>query len=284
VDIGVALPNNLGPVSRDDILGWARGAEEAGFASLAALDRLVYESYEPLVSLGAAAAVTSRIGLLTNVLVLPWRVNAALTAKQLATIQHLSGGRLTVGLGVGSRDDDFRLSGAAKAKRDAIFESMIEDMLAIWRGDDEERAKVGPRLDRVPPILIGGTSEAAFRRVATYADGWTMPVGTLEQFTSGVERLEAAWKAGGRSGRPRRLALAYFAFGANAAARADAYLRDYYAFLGPIADVIAGLTLRSAGEARNLVATYTGAGADELLFLPTSSEIAQLHELAAAVL
>jgi alkanesulfonate monooxygenase SsuD/methylene tetrahydromethanopterin reductase-like flavin-dependent oxidoreductase (luciferase family) len=284
VDLGVALPNNIPGVRRDDILGWARGAEEAGFSFVAVLDRLVYDSYEPLIALSAAAAVTSQIGLLTNIIVLPWRVNAALIAKQLATIDSLSNGRLTVGLGVGGRDDDFRLGGAIRAKRGRDFDAMLGDMLAVWRGSDEERASIGPRLDRVPPLLIGGTSAATFRRVAAFGDGWTIGVGTLQQFRAGCEQLDAAWLAQGRAGRPRRVALAYYAFGAEAGSMADTYLRDYYAFLGPLANVIAGLTVTSPEDANRTVAAYEQAGADQFLFLPASSEIDQLRQLAAAVL
>jgi alkanesulfonate monooxygenase SsuD/methylene tetrahydromethanopterin reductase-like flavin-dependent oxidoreductase (luciferase family) len=87
---------------------WARRSDAAGFSSLATLDRLVHDGLEPLVTLGAAAAVTERIGLGSYVLLAPTRGPSALLARQAATLDRLSGGRFTLGLGVGTRQDDYR--------------------------------------------------------------------------------------------------------------------------------------------------------------------------------
>jgi alkanesulfonate monooxygenase SsuD/methylene tetrahydromethanopterin reductase-like flavin-dependent oxidoreductase (luciferase family) len=106
VRIGVGLPSGIPGVGRDDVLEWARRAEAIGFATLSVNDRLAYGDYEPLIALAAAAAVTDRIGLLANVIVAPVRGSAAVLAKQLATLDSISQGRLTVGLGVGDREDD----------------------------------------------------------------------------------------------------------------------------------------------------------------------------------
>lgn len=79
--------------------------------SLGTIDRIAYPNYESLVSLAAAAAVTERIGLVTDILIAPLRTNSTLFAKQAATIDNLSGGRLTLGLAVGGRPDDYEVSG-----------------------------------------------------------------------------------------------------------------------------------------------------------------------------
>ena len=84
-----------------------RRAEPRGFPGVASLDRLVYPGYEALISLAAAAAVTARVRLTAQVLLVPWRLNAALIAKQVATVQHLSGGRMVLGVGLGGREDDY---------------------------------------------------------------------------------------------------------------------------------------------------------------------------------
>ena len=83
--VGIGLPTTIPGVQRGEVLDWARRADAAGFSTLGTLDRLVYPNYEPLVALGAAAAVTERIGLMTAVLLVPWRQNALLVAKQAAT-------------------------------------------------------------------------------------------------------------------------------------------------------------------------------------------------------
>src|SRR5688572_32758738 len=111
MDIGIGLPNAVRGVDRRGIVEWARRAEQAGFSSLGVIDRIVYPNYEPLIALAAAAAVTERVRLLTHILILPYRVNGALVAKQAATIDALSGGRLSLGVAIGARDDDYEVSG-----------------------------------------------------------------------------------------------------------------------------------------------------------------------------
>jgi alkanesulfonate monooxygenase SsuD/methylene tetrahydromethanopterin reductase-like flavin-dependent oxidoreductase (luciferase family) len=116
MDVGIGLPAMIPGVDRSSLLEWARQAEERGFSSLGTLDRLVYPNYEPLMSLAAAAAVTERIRLTTDVLLLPWRANYALVAKQTATLDSVSGGRLTLSVAMGRREDDYEASGVPMAE------------------------------------------------------------------------------------------------------------------------------------------------------------------------
>jgi alkanesulfonate monooxygenase SsuD/methylene tetrahydromethanopterin reductase-like flavin-dependent oxidoreductase (luciferase family) len=87
MDITIGLPNTVAGVTRDSVLEWARRAEARGFPGVASLDRLVYPGYEALISLAAAAAVTERVRMTPQVLLAPWRLNAALIAKQVATLR-----------------------------------------------------------------------------------------------------------------------------------------------------------------------------------------------------
>ncbi|MGH2867128.1 MAG: LLM class flavin-dependent oxidoreductase, partial [Solirubrobacteraceae bacterium] len=98
MDVGIGLPNVVREVDRAGIVDWAQRAEQAGFSSLGTIDRIVYPNYESLIALAAAAAVTERIGLTTSILIVPYRGNGALLAKQLATVDVIAGGRLRAGV------------------------------------------------------------------------------------------------------------------------------------------------------------------------------------------
>src|SRR6266498_2235368 len=139
-------------------IDWAKNAEEAGFSTLGTIGRLVYPNYEELIVLSAAAAVTSRIRLSTSVLLAPLYANTALFAKQAASLDRLSGGRLVLGLGLGGRDDDFTASGLTPTRRGRRLEEQMGEMKRIWSG--EERGYAGPI---GPALIIGGTTEASFR-------------------------------------------------------------------------------------------------------------------------
>src|ERR1051326_3681508 len=117
MDIGIGLPNTVPGTEGRRLVDWAKDAEEAGVSALGTIGRIVYPNYEELISLAAAAAVTSRIRLTTSVLLAPLYANTALFAKQAASLDRLSGGRLVLGLGLGGRDDDFAASGVGTQGR-----------------------------------------------------------------------------------------------------------------------------------------------------------------------
>src|ERR687889_2563453 len=133
MDIGIGLPATIPGTRGSLILDWAKQAESGPFSSLGILDRLVYPNYEPLITLAAAAAVTSRVRLMSTVLLAPLR-RAGVLAKQAATIDALSGGRLTLGLGVGGREDDFQFAPASFHDRGRRFEEQLDLMKRIWAG------------------------------------------------------------------------------------------------------------------------------------------------------
>src|SRR5579872_29370 len=109
--IGIGLPSTIPGVSGTLVRKWARLAEDGPFSSLAVLDRLVYGNYDPLTTLAVVAGETRRIRLMTAVLLAPLR-NVSVLAKQTASLDALSDGRLTLGMGVGGREDDYRAASA----------------------------------------------------------------------------------------------------------------------------------------------------------------------------
>ena len=278
MDVGIGLPNTVVGVDRAGIVDWARAAEAAGFSSLGTIDRVAYGNYESLIALTAAAAVTERIRLVTDILIAPLRSNAALFAKQAATLDHLSSGRLVLGLAPGGRADDYELGGVDFTRRGRLFDRQLADLRRFWSGATD----VGPAPVRLS-VLIGGTSDAAYRRVGEFGDGWTSGGGGVERFAEGRERAVEAWRAAGRSGEPRTMALIYFSLGARAAEQARATLGAYYAFAGPYADRIVESAATDEAQLREYVDGFAAAGCDELICFPSSSDPAQVELLAAVV-
>ena len=286
MDIGIGLPNTVPGTEGRTLIDWARHAEEAGFSTLGTIGRLVYPNYEEFVALSAAAAVTSQIRLTTGVLLAPLYTNSALFAKQAASLDRLSGGRLVLGLGLGGREDDFAASGVSTQGRGWRLEEQIAMMKRVWSGEEFGYAgAIGPEPARPggPEIILGGASEATFRRVARLADGWIMGGGTPDMFAQAAAGVDQAWQDAGRPGRPRKLTLAYFGLGPEARSQAEGYLLHYYGWLGDIANMIAGGAAVSPEMVKSYVAAFEASGCDEIIFVSTSSRLDQISLLADAI-
>jgi alkanesulfonate monooxygenase SsuD/methylene tetrahydromethanopterin reductase-like flavin-dependent oxidoreductase (luciferase family) len=286
VKIGIGLPTTIPGAGRREILEWARRADAAGFSSLGTIDRIVYPNHESLVALAAAAAVTERIGLATSILIAPARGGAAVLAKQAASVQVLSDGRLVLGVAVGARPDDFDTAGVPFEDRGERFERMLDEMKRIWSGEERGFAgAVGPDVsDRPPSLVLGGRVDAAFRRAARYGDGWIMGTAPPEHFPPSVEKLDAAWRAEGRDGEPRRMSLAYFSLDQDPEAQLRRTVGNYYAFAPDYADMMVAGAAKGEDEVRERVRAFEQVGCDELVMCPASADPEQVDKLAAAVL
>ena len=272
--IGVGLPTSTRGTTGELIFDWARRADAAPFSSLGVVDRLAYENYEPLTALAGAAAVTSRIRLATMIVIAPLR-NTAILAKQAATVNAMSSGRLTLGLAVGARTQDYTAAGVDPRGRGRRFSEQLAAIREIW-----ERGSVGPSTAKAPEMLVGGSSGEALARMARYADGYMHGGGPPRAFATAAAKAQAAWRDLGRPGRPVLWGMGYFALGQDSADAGADYLRDYYAFTGPFADKIAAGNLTTPGSIVDFVRGYQDAGCDELLLFPTVSGIDQIERLA----
>jgi alkanesulfonate monooxygenase SsuD/methylene tetrahydromethanopterin reductase-like flavin-dependent oxidoreductase (luciferase family) len=286
MEIGIGLPTTIPGVQRDELIDWAKLADAAGFSTLGTIDRVVYPNYEPLIALSAAAAVTERIRLTTAILLVPNRQSAAILAKQAATLQHFSGGRLVLGIAVGGRADDYEPFGVPMAGRGKRFEEIVEELKALWAGDERGFAGgVGPDVSGDPPqLIIGGQADVAFRRAAKYGDGWIAGGGAPELFPAAAEKLDAAWREQGREGDPRKLSLTYFALGDDPDSDTLASIGDYYEFASEYRDYVVAGTAKGPDEIRERVRSFQQAGCDELIMFPASTDPAHVDELASIVL
>ncbi|MFE0021528.1 LLM class flavin-dependent oxidoreductase [Amycolatopsis sp. NPDC059021] len=282
--IGVGLPATVPDLSPEAVLDWAAGAEDYGFSTLGVLDRLAYQNYEPLVTLAAAAALTSHTALAATVLIAPYRQDVALLAKQAATVHELSGGRLTLGVSAGLREDDFAVSGAPFRGRGKRLDAMIETCHAVWAGEHPGPDNaVGPALRHgKPALMIGGNSEAALHRAARYGDGWVAGASSPAQYAKMLGTARRIWAEHGRTEPLRTQAVAFFALGPDAESDAERYLRRYYAFLGPHSEMMLKKAATDEDRLAEVIDAYRQAGCDELVFFPCSADIRQLDLLTKA--
>ena len=277
--VGVGLPNGIPGTQGKTIIEWARRADQGPFTSLGVVDRLIYDSYEPLTTLAAAAAVTSRVRLATTIVIGPLHSDTLL-AKVTASLEALSAGRLVLGLAVGARKEDYDAAGIDYRSRGKRLSEQLATLRSLW-----EDGAIGPQTDRSsgPELLVGGLSDQGFARVARYADGYIHGGGPPRAFARAADKARAAWIDAGRPGRPQLWAQGYFALGEETIVAGLDYMKDYYAFTGPFAEKIAAGLLTSPQAIAQFVRGYAEAGCDELVLFPAVSDISQLERLAAVL-
>lgn len=285
MDVGIGLPAMIPGAKPEEILDWARRADAAGFSTLSVLDRLVYDSYEPLVTLAAAAAVTERIRLATTILIATYRADVAVLAKQVASVNRLSGGRLVLGMSAGQRADDYVANQTQLVGRGVRLDEMVDRMRRIWSGTEPGLANpIGPT-DSAPRLVFGGHSNAAVRRAARHGWGWVSGGSSPRGFEAVLSAAREVWRKDGISAEPRKLAITYFGLGDNADRDVERFLIDYYAFVGLewAVKAIAG-TASNPAAVREVVRRYREAGCDELLLVPCSADPRQVDLVAEAAL
>ena len=278
MDIAIGMPNAIRGRGAEELVEWARRADARRFSSLGTIDRVVYDSYSPLIALAAAAVVTERIRLSTAVLLAPLRENATALAKQALSVQALSRGRLTLGVGLGAREDDYTESGLETKGRGRRLDAMLERIREVWADD-----AIGPRVDRPPELLVGGGVDVSFARAARFGDGWIAGGSGPDVFAESAVRVKEEWAKAGRDGEPRLVGLAYYSLGDRAQEDAERSLGDYYAWLGEeISGAIVAGAAKDADSLEKLASSFKEGGCDELILFPASADPGQVDLLADA--
>lgn len=291
MDIAVGLPTNLRNFDRDLVLDWSRDAEAAGFSSLGMGERLTYAGYDWCVSLTAAAAVTTRIRLISNVVILPIHPVGVL-AKQALSLDAFSNGRLSLGVGIGAPEYDYDVAPAPREGKWHRMEENLVTLRSVWRGESQVEGlrPLGPPAvrDGGPELLLGAIGPKSLRRVATFADGllsWSFAPDP-DEARRAFDAVEQAWQEAGRAGKPRLLCGCYYAVGPDAGDELAAYVNDYYPafFPGSVEPLIAAMRCVTPDAIRETVKRFEEIGCDEFIFQPVAPSIAQLHGLAELVL
>jgi alkanesulfonate monooxygenase SsuD/methylene tetrahydromethanopterin reductase-like flavin-dependent oxidoreductase (luciferase family) len=290
MQIGVGLPIREPHIDGEFVTDWARRADQAAFSSLAVTDRVVFYAKEPLIALAVAAGVTTRIRLMTTAVVVPTR-ETTLLARQAASIDSLSNGRFTLGVGVAVRDEDYVATGYDFHRRGRRLDEQLPILRRIWAGEpaDPETniGPIGPSPFAIggPELLIGGyLPSAVIRRTAAWGDGFLAPDGMGPEMAAQLYgQIAEAWTTAGRQGRPRFVHGGYYALGPNADQQADEYTEVNYGFKPELAARMRKGIVTSPAAIKELIERRTEAGVDEYIFRPCTEQLASLEDLADVV-
>jgi alkanesulfonate monooxygenase SsuD/methylene tetrahydromethanopterin reductase-like flavin-dependent oxidoreductase (luciferase family) len=288
--ISMTLPTMAPGCDRAALLAWCRRIDAGPFTSVAAGERVSFPNVEVGVALAAAAAITERVRIVSTLFVAPLHPAAQL-AKRVASLDVLSGGRLTLGLGVGGREEDYRATGATFERRHARLDAQVAEMRRIWAGETlvAGTAPIGPAPLQPggPPILAAAAGAKPLARAARWSDGvlgfhFGPQAAEAEQL---VRDAEAAWREAGRAARPYCTTSFWFALGPDAHERLDRYARRYLAVFGDAAARALAARCLSAGDDafRSALRNLRDAGIDECFLVPTTADVTELDRLQGAV-
>ena len=279
----MTLPTMI-PHGRDEVIAWSGGIDAGPWSSLAVPERITFPSHSMVVQLAAAAALTERVRLWTTIVVLPSH-NAVEVAKQMASVDQLSNGRLTLGVGVGGRQHDYLAIGGSYARRWSRMDEQVAEMRRIWAGQPPFPGAdpVGPPPVQPggPPIIAGALGPKAIGRAARWADGvdgaWTLD-GDEATVRSAFDGILAAWRVAGRDDAPHLSTSIWYALGADAETRLRQYAYDYLKIFGEEAGQYGaqGVACFTPDALRQAVDNVRAAGADELFLVPTTADPAEL--------
>jgi probable F420-dependent oxidoreductase len=241
-NIGLAWVNPAPLTKPENVVNFAKKCETMGCHSMWTIDRIAYDNLEPLTILAAAAGATQRIRLGTSVLLGNTRHPAHL-AKIIATLDFISNGRVTLGLGFGSRESDYKAVEIPYEHRGSRAVEQVQLMKRLWSEDNVtykgkffnvENLTVGPRPIQKPhpPIWTGGSADIALKRAGTWANGFICGSSAIPEFSVTWEKISQYARAAGRN--PNEISKAGLTFmaidddSARAVKTVEAYVMRYY--------------------------------------------------------
>jgi alkanesulfonate monooxygenase SsuD/methylene tetrahydromethanopterin reductase-like flavin-dependent oxidoreductase (luciferase family) len=282
--IALGLPSRIVGASAELMLEWATRADRGPFSSVVVTDRVVSQALEPLAVLAIAAGATKRVRLMTSVVIGPTR-ETTLLARQAATIDALSGGRLSLGVGIGVRENDYWATGFEFHRRGRRVDEQLPILRRLWTGESlsNKIGPIGPPPARSggPELLIGGYVPAVARRIANWGDGYMAPGGgEPESMLKLWRQTLKLWKEMGREGQPRWVGASYFALGPKASEQASVYIQANYGF-NPELAARRLRSLPTTGKAvEEAIKRQTDMGVDEFIMRPCAEELDQMERLA----
>ncbi len=287
MNIALGLPSRIAGASGELMLEWATRAERGPFSSVVVTDRVVSSALEPLAVLALAAGATRRIRLMTGVVIGPTR-ETTLLARQAATIDLLSGGRLTLGIGIGVRENDYWATGFDFHRRGRRVDEQLSTLRRLWAGEpfSENVGPIGPPAfgSRGPELLIGGYVPEVVRRIATWGDGYMAPGGgEPERMKDMWQRVCKAWADAGRAGQPRWVGASYFALGPRAVDHASRYINANYGYNPELAAKRLRTIPTTREAVEDSIKRQADMGMNEFILRPCAEDLDQMERLAEVV-
>jgi alkanesulfonate monooxygenase SsuD/methylene tetrahydromethanopterin reductase-like flavin-dependent oxidoreductase (luciferase family) len=276
MEIGIALPTMATGFTRSTFVDWCRGIDEGPYSSVSSGERITFHNPELLTTTAAAAALTERVQVITNIAVLPLH-RPALVAKQLATIDVLAAGRLVVGVGVGGRAQDYRSLDVPFDGRHGRLDAGVAELRRLWSGEPayDGGMPVGPapHTPGGPPLWAAAMGPKSMARAARWADAVTgFSIGAdPEEIARGNQLALDAWETEGRRERPRLVSGSFYLLGGpDADAELKRFARAYLAVFGDrAADALSQLVgLSSPARLLDALAAAEAAGCDEFILVP----------------
>ena len=275
--IGLAWVNPAPLTKPENVVNFAKKCEAMGCQSMWTIDRIAYDNLEPLTVLAAAAGVTQKIRLGTSVLLGNLR-HASHVAKVVSTLDFISNGRVTLGLGFGSRENDYKAVEIPFEHRGSRAVEQVQLMKRLWTEDNVtfkgkfynvENLSVGPKPIQKPhpPIWTGGSAEVALKRAGTWADGFICGSSAIPDFPSTWEKIAGYARAAGRDpNRIRKAGLTFMAIHddqSKAVRAVEDYVMRYYGRLR--ADVANTSLVGSPAAVTERIGAFLSKGLDTLI-------------------
>ncbi len=290
--IGVMLPYLDDTMTRDEFVNWCEVVDEGPFSTLAAGERIVFSNFDQMSILAAAAVQTRRVKVLTLVAVLPLHASAQF-AKTTASIDRLSGGRLSLGLGTGGREEDYQASERSMARRFERLDAQVDALRNYWAGEVfQNKWPIGPAPAQPggPPLLAGAYGPKSLARVSRWCSGYVggsaWENGKLQlmgqtRHSLTTENWLEAWQAAGREGRPRMIGQAWYTLADDGPRVMKAFGDRYFSTKDSTKFVFSPEMAPNvdADHVNRAIDEFAAAGFDELVLLPVSARLLEIERL-----
>lgn len=284
--IGLCMPYMERDYDRKAILGWCRRIDQGPFSSISCGERITGYTFEMRILLAAAAAVTERVRIVPSLYVLPMH-SAVWAAKEIATLDQLSDGRVDVVVGVGGREQDYMAVGANFGKRHQRMDEQIAEMRRIWAGEEPFPGcgEVGPRPIQSggPALFAGAMGPKPIARAAHWAKGiygfaMNAEVSLTQYFK---DTAESAWRDAGRTEKPYFIGGFWYSLADDSKSRLQEYVFNYLKVFGDDQAQATAATMTRHNEA-NIVEALQGLrdlGVDELFLVPATADLSEVERI-----